>query len=132
MDALQDRITGARKGSAESRPGQAHNHHADELWSPKKHHLVLHRIDPEQGIRRLYFADDRAGSVWDELNGAQLGKAPDPTGGREKVEEFASEIEAGKALAVVAPGEAEEGGTGICEVAKLGVTYLKTKLELIP
>jgi hypothetical protein len=26
----------------------------DELRSPIKHHLVLHRIDPEQGIRRFY------------------------------------------------------------------------------
>jgi predicted DNA-binding WGR domain protein len=26
----------------------------DELRSPIKHHLVLHRIDPEQSIRRFY------------------------------------------------------------------------------
>jgi predicted DNA-binding WGR domain protein len=26
----------------------------DELRSPIKHHLVQHRIDPEQGIRRFY------------------------------------------------------------------------------
>jgi hypothetical protein len=26
----------------------------DELRSPIKHHLVLHQIDPEQGIRRFY------------------------------------------------------------------------------
>jgi predicted DNA-binding WGR domain protein len=26
----------------------------DELRSPIKHHLVLHRIDPEQGIRHFY------------------------------------------------------------------------------
>jgi hypothetical protein len=26
----------------------------DELRSPIKHYLVLHRIDPEQGIRRFY------------------------------------------------------------------------------
>jgi predicted DNA-binding WGR domain protein len=26
----------------------------DELRSPIKHHLVLHRIDPGQGIRRFY------------------------------------------------------------------------------
>ena len=26
----------------------------DELCSPIKHHLVLHRIDPEQGVRRFY------------------------------------------------------------------------------
>jgi hypothetical protein len=25
----------------------------DELRSPIKHHLVLHRIDPEQGIQRF-------------------------------------------------------------------------------
>jgi hypothetical protein len=27
----------------------------DELRSPIKHHLVLHRIDPEQGVRRFYW-----------------------------------------------------------------------------
>jgi hypothetical protein len=27
---------------------------ADELRSPIKHHLVLHRIDTEKGIRHLY------------------------------------------------------------------------------
>jgi hypothetical protein len=26
----------------------------DELRSPIKHHLVLHRIDPEQGVARFY------------------------------------------------------------------------------
>jgi predicted DNA-binding WGR domain protein len=26
----------------------------NELRSPIKHHLVLHQIDPEQGIRRFY------------------------------------------------------------------------------
>jgi predicted DNA-binding WGR domain protein len=26
----------------------------DDLRSSIKHHLVLHRIDPEQGIRRFY------------------------------------------------------------------------------
>jgi predicted DNA-binding WGR domain protein len=26
----------------------------DDLRSPIKHYLVLHRIDPEQGIRRFY------------------------------------------------------------------------------
>jgi hypothetical protein len=26
----------------------------DELRSPIKHHLVLHRIDPEQGVRQFY------------------------------------------------------------------------------
>jgi hypothetical protein len=26
----------------------------DDLPSPVKHHLVLHRIDPEQGVRRFY------------------------------------------------------------------------------
>ncbi len=25
-----------------------------ELWSPIKHHLVLHRIEPVQSIRRFY------------------------------------------------------------------------------
>jgi hypothetical protein len=26
----------------------------DDLRSPVKHHLVLHRVDPEQGVRRFY------------------------------------------------------------------------------
>jgi hypothetical protein len=26
----------------------------DELRSPIKHHLVLHRIDPDQGVARFY------------------------------------------------------------------------------
>ena len=26
----------------------------DDLRSPIKHHLVLHRIDPEQGVARFY------------------------------------------------------------------------------
>jgi hypothetical protein len=26
----------------------------DDLRSPSKHHHVLHRIDPEQGVRRFY------------------------------------------------------------------------------
>ena len=38
----------------------------DALRSPNKHHLVLHQIDPEQGIRRFYalmFERDLFGTV---------------------------------------------------------------------
>jgi predicted DNA-binding WGR domain protein len=44
----------------------------DELRSPTKHHLVLHRIDPEQGVRRFYSLTT-AGSLRDRALGPQLG-----------------------------------------------------------
>jgi predicted DNA-binding WGR domain protein len=68
----------------------------DELRSPIKHHLVLHRIDPEQGIRRFYslmIERDLFGTVRLVRNWGRIG-----INGQEKVEEFPSEIEAGQAL----------------------------------
>ena len=54
----------------------------DELRSPIKHHLVLHWIDPEQGIRRFYslmIERDLVGTVrlvrnrgWIGTNGQEL------------------------------------------------------------
>jgi hypothetical protein len=64
----------------------------DELRSPIKHHLVLQRIDPEQGIRCCYslmIARDLFGIIRLVRNW-----------GQKLVEEFASEDKAGKALEV--------------------------------
>jgi predicted DNA-binding WGR domain protein len=68
----------------------------DELRSPIKHHLVLHRIDPEQGIRRFYslmIERDLFGTVRLVRNWGRIG-----TKGQELAEEFESEDEAGRAL----------------------------------
>jgi len=65
----------------------------DELRSPIKHHLVLHRIDPEQGIRRFYslmIERDLFGTVRLVRNWGRIG-----TTGQELVEIHADEIEAG-------------------------------------
>jgi predicted DNA-binding WGR domain protein len=45
----------------------------DELRSPIKHHLVLHRIDAEQGIRRFYSLMIER-DLFGTLPGTQLGK----------------------------------------------------------
>jgi predicted DNA-binding WGR domain protein len=80
---------------------------SDDLRSPIQHHLVLHRIDPEQGIRRFYslmIERDLFGRVMLVRNWGRIG-----TNGRELVEEFASEIEAGQALEVVAQAKRRRG-----------------------
>jgi len=72
----------------------------DELRSPIQHHLVLHRIDPEQGVRRFYslmIERDLFGGVVLVRNWGRIG-----TNGQELVETFASEDDAGKALEAVA------------------------------
>jgi predicted DNA-binding WGR domain protein len=79
----------------------------DELRSPIKHHLVLHRIDPEQGIRRFYsimIERDLFGTVRLVRNWGRIG-----TTGREMVEVFADEIEAGEALDAVARAQRRRG-----------------------
>ncbi|MGF9763134.1 WGR domain-containing protein [Microvirga sp. 0TCS3.31] len=61
---------------------------------------MLHRIDPEQGIRRFYslmIERDLFGTVRLVRHWGRIG-----TNGRELVEEFASEIEAGQALEALA------------------------------
>jgi predicted DNA-binding WGR domain protein len=61
---------------------------------------VLHRIDPEQGIRRFYslmIERDLFGTVCLVRNWGRIG-----TKGQEMVEVFANEIEAGEALEAVA------------------------------
>ncbi|ANY84286.1 hypothetical protein BB934_39380 (plasmid) [Microvirga ossetica] len=71
----------------------------DELRSPIKHHLVLHRIDPEQGIRRFYslmIERDLFGTVRLVRNWGRIG-----TKGQELVEIHDDEIAAGQALEAV-------------------------------
>jgi predicted DNA-binding WGR domain protein len=79
----------------------------DELRSPIKHHLVLHRIDPEQGVRRFYsltIERDLFGTVRLVRNWGRIG-----TNGQELVEAFASEIEAGLALEALARTKRRRG-----------------------
>ena len=79
----------------------------DDLRSPIKHHLVLHRIDPEQGIRRFYslmIERDLFGTVRLVRNWGRIG-----TNGQEMVEVFADELAAGKALEVVARAKRMRG-----------------------
>ena len=63
--------------------------------SPVQHHLVLHRRDPEQGIARFYSL-----MIERDLFGTIRGRIG--THGQELVEVFASEIEAGQPLEVIA------------------------------
>jgi predicted DNA-binding WGR domain protein len=79
----------------------------DELRSPIKHHLVLHRIDPEQGIRRFYslmIECDLFGTVRLVRTWGRIG-----TTGQELVEVFPGEIETGKALEAVAKAKRRRG-----------------------
>jgi predicted DNA-binding WGR domain protein len=72
----------------------------DEFRSPIKHHLVLHRRDPEQGIARFYslmIERDLFGTVRLVRNWGRIG-----SNGQELVELFANELEAGEALEAVA------------------------------
>jgi predicted DNA-binding WGR domain protein len=75
--------------------------------SPIQHHLVLHRIDPEQGVRRFYslmIERDLFGTVRLVRNWGRIG-----TNGQELVEVFADELEAGKALEVFAAAKRRRG-----------------------
>jgi predicted DNA-binding WGR domain protein len=79
----------------------------DELRSPIKHHLVLYRIDPEQGIRRFYslmIERDLFGTIRLVRNWGRIG-----TGGQEMVEVYATDIEAGQALEAVARSKRRRG-----------------------
>jgi predicted DNA-binding WGR domain protein len=79
----------------------------DDLRSPIKHHLVLHRIDPEQGIRRFYslmIERDLFGTVRLVRNWGRIG-----TNGREIVQEYPSELEAGQALGELAQAKQRRG-----------------------
>ncbi len=68
----------------------------DDKRSPIKHHLVLHRIDPKQGIRRFYsLMIERGlfGTVRLVRNWGRIGIR-----GQELVEIHTDEVEAGLAL----------------------------------
>jgi predicted DNA-binding WGR domain protein len=79
----------------------------DELRSPVRHHLVLHRIDPEQGVRRFYsllIERDLFGTVRLVRNWGRIG-----TNGQELVEVYDSEDEAGQALEAVVRAKRKRG-----------------------
>jgi predicted DNA-binding WGR domain protein len=79
----------------------------DELRSPIQHHLVLHRIDLEQGIRRFYslmIERDLFGAVRLVRNWGRIG-----TNGQEMVEMFSNELEAGQALEALAAVKRRRG-----------------------
>ena len=79
----------------------------DELRSPIKHHLVLHRIDLEQGIRRFYslmIERDLFGTVRLVRNWGRIG-----SNGQELVEIHADEAAAGQALEAVARAKRRRG-----------------------
>jgi predicted DNA-binding WGR domain protein len=79
----------------------------DDLRSPIKHHLVLHRIKPEQSIRRFYnlmIKRDLFGTIRLVRHWGRIG-----TNGQEKAEIFADELEAGQALEAVARAKRRRG-----------------------
>ena len=79
----------------------------DELPSPIKHHLVLHRTDPEQGVRRFYslmIERDLFGTVRLVRNWGRIS-----TKGQELVDIHADEIAAGQALEAVARAKRRRG-----------------------
>ena len=68
---------------------------------------MLHRIDPEQSIRRFYslmIERDLFGTIRLVRNWGRIG-----TNGQELVGVFASEIEAGKALEAIAQAKRRRG-----------------------
>jgi predicted DNA-binding WGR domain protein len=79
----------------------------DELRSPIKHHLVLHKIDPQQGVRRFYslmIERDLFGTIRLVRNWGRIG-----TRGQEMAEEYPDEGEAGRALEVIAQANRRRG-----------------------
>jgi predicted DNA-binding WGR domain protein len=79
----------------------------DELRSPIRHHLALHRREPEEGIRRFYslmIKRDLFGTVRLVHNRGRIG-----TNGQELVEIFAREEEAGPALEAIAATKRRRG-----------------------
>jgi predicted DNA-binding WGR domain protein len=96
----------------------------DDLRSPIKHHLVLHRIDPEQGVRRFYslmIERDLFGRVVLVRNWGRIG-----TNGRELVEEFAGELEAG--LAREALAQAKRGGAIVTFEPQVGKSMISSEI----
>ena len=79
----------------------------DDERSPIQFHLVLHRIDPEQGIRRFYslmIERDLFGTVRLVRNWGRIG-----TNGQEMVEIHPDEIAAGLALEAIARAKRRRG-----------------------
>jgi predicted DNA-binding WGR domain protein len=79
----------------------------DEERSPIRHHLVLHRIDPEQRVARFYalmIERDLFGTIRLVRNWGRIG-----TNGQELVEVFSTEIEAGQALEALARAKRRRG-----------------------
>jgi predicted DNA-binding WGR domain protein len=75
--------------------------------SPVRHHLVLHRINPEQRVARFYslmIERDLFGTIRLVRNWGRIG-----TNGQELVELFATELEAGEALAALAAAKRRRG-----------------------
>jgi predicted DNA-binding WGR domain protein len=78
-----------------------------DAHSPIRHHLVLHRIDPERRVARFYLLmieRDLFGTVRLVRNWGRIGST-----GQERVEVFASEDEAGQALATIAAAKWRRG-----------------------
>jgi predicted DNA-binding WGR domain protein len=79
----------------------------DDKRSPIQHHLVLHQIDPEQGIRRFYslmVERDLFGTIRLVRNWGRIG-----TSGQELAEIFPDESQAGQALEAVARVKRRQG-----------------------
>jgi predicted DNA-binding WGR domain protein len=79
----------------------------DELRSPIKHHLVLHWIDPENGVRRFYslmIERDLSSTVRLVRNWGRIS-----INGHNLVEVFADEIKASQALEVLAGAKRRRG-----------------------
>jgi predicted DNA-binding WGR domain protein len=75
--------------------------------SPVQHALVLHKVDPDQGVARFYsllIERDLFGTIRLVRNWGRIG-----TNGRELVEVFATEIEAGDALEALARAKRRRG-----------------------
>jgi predicted DNA-binding WGR domain protein len=82
----------------------------DDARSPIKHWLVLHRINPERRVWRVWrfyslaIERDLFGTITLVRNWGRIG-----TNGREMVQEFASEIEAARALEALARAKRRRG-----------------------
>ena len=69
--------------------------------SPVQHHLVPHRVDPDQGVMWFYvlmIERDLFGTIRLVRNSGRIG-----TIGQEMVEGYATENDAGEALQTIAP-----------------------------
>jgi predicted DNA-binding WGR domain protein len=75
--------------------------------SPVRHHLVLHRINPEQRVARFYslmIERDLFGTIRLMRNWGRIGST-----GQELVDVFASKDEAGQALETIAAAKRRRG-----------------------